>query len=84
MDFDTREDGTRVIHIPAKDLKDFEINICGARGLQIDSTAKRSESGGTTHFAVKIRASTFLIPSQTGIRLINTDGTYFPVLIVFG
>ena len=40
MDFDTREDGTRVIHIPAKDLKDFEINICGARGLLIDCYGK--------------------------------------------
>ena len=40
MGFDTREDGTRVIHIPAKDLKDFEINICGARELQIDCDGK--------------------------------------------
>ena len=40
MDFETREDGTRVIRIPAKDLKDFEINICGARWLQIDCDGK--------------------------------------------
>ena len=40
MDFETREDGTIVIHIPAKDLEDFEINICGARGLQIDCDGK--------------------------------------------
>ena len=40
MDFEAREDGARVIHIPAKDLKDFEINICGARGLQIDCDGK--------------------------------------------
>ena len=40
MDFDAREDGTRVIHIPAKDIKNFEVNICGARGLQITSDGK--------------------------------------------
>ena len=59
MDFEARECGTRVIRIPAKNLKDFEINICGARGYRSIATAKRSESGGTTHFAVKIPTSTF-------------------------
>ena len=29
-----------MIHIPAIDLKEFEINICGARGLQIDCDGK--------------------------------------------